>query len=116
MIDEVGRSVSDTKVPEPIGCDGERHGFCADLQRENLACHDPCDGTPCRGKESNICRYDRAENKKRIQLRRERKGKQRTDADKSDEDVLASLIIDRNSDADDCDKVLASEHAQRAPE
>ena len=35
-------------------------------------------------------------------------------ADKSDEDVLASLILDRNSDADDCDEVLANDRAQHA--
>jgi len=31
LIDEVGCSVSDTKVPEPVGSDGEGHGFGTDL-------------------------------------------------------------------------------------
>ena len=54
FVDQVGGSVTDTEVPEPVGGDREGHGFGTDVEREDLTGDDPSDGPPCGGEEGDI--------------------------------------------------------------
>lgn len=46
LVDEVRGGVSDTKVPEPVGGDGEGHGLGSDGEGEEFTGEHPDDGTP----------------------------------------------------------------------
>lgn len=45
-VHEVRGRIGDGKVQEPVGRRGHGEGLGTDFEREELACHDPCDGTP----------------------------------------------------------------------
>ena len=85
-VDEVGSGVTDTEVPEPVGRDGERHGLGTDVKGEDLAGDDPRDGSPGGGEGGNV------------------------DANKGNERLLAGLVVDGDSNANDRDEVLADTH------
>ena len=87
FIDQVGGSVTDAEVPEPVGGDGEGHGLGTDVERENLAGDDPGDGTPRGGEEGDV------------------------DAHESDQNLLSRHVLGRDRDTDDGDQVLANAHA-----
>lgn len=54
LIDEIGCSVADSEIPEPVGSGREGHGFGTDLQGVNLAGDHPSNGTPGGGEEADI--------------------------------------------------------------
>lgn len=91
-IDEVGSGVTNAEVPEPVGGGSHGHGFGTDLKRIDLSSDDPCDGTPSRSEERDV------------------------DADEGDENLLASLIVDRDGYTNDSDEELADEHTSRTPQ
>ena len=91
-VDEVGRGVADTEVPEPVGGGSERHGLGTDVERVDFTNDDPSDGTPCARKGSNV------------------------NANKRDEGLLARGVGDRDSNADDRDEVLADTHDDGTPD
>lgn len=46
LVHHVRRDEADDTVPEPVTCRRERHALCSDRQREQLADHHPCGGSP----------------------------------------------------------------------
>jgi len=86
-VDNVGGGITDTKVPKPVRGRRHRHGLCADGEREDLGGDDPCNGTPGSSKEGDIDTY------------------------KCDEDLLASLVFNRDRNTNDGNEVLAKQHA-----
>ena len=54
FVDQVWGGVTNTKVPEPVGGNGEGHGLGSDVEGEDLSGDDPCDRTPCRSEEGDI--------------------------------------------------------------
>ena len=46
VVDHVGGGVSDSKVQKPVRCGRHRKGLGADLEREDLTSHNPCDRSP----------------------------------------------------------------------
>lgn len=91
-VNDIRGSIADTKVPEPVGGGGKRHGLGTNGEREDFRGDDPGDGTPGGGEEGDV------------------------DADESDEDLLAGLVADGNRDTDDGNEVLADQHAGRSDE
>lgn len=91
-IDEVGGSVTDTEVPEPVGGNGERHGLGTDVEREDFASDDPSNGTPGGGEAGNV------------------------QADKGDEGFLAGSVLYGDGDTDDGDEELAHAHPESTPD
>jgi len=87
FIDQVGGSVADTEVPEPVGGDREGHGFGTDVEREDLTGDDPSDGSPCGGEEGDV------------------------DADEGDQNLLSGDVGGRDSDANDGDHEFANAHS-----
>jgi len=80
LVDQVGGSVTGTKVPEPIGGSGEGHGFGTDVEREDLTGNDPSDRTPCGGEEGDV------------------------DADESNQNLLSGDVRGRDRDTNDGDQ------------
>jgi len=87
LVDQVGSSVTDTKVPEPVGGDGEGHGLGTDIEREDLTGDDPGDGTPRGGEEGDV------------------------DTDEGDQNLLSGGVGGRDGDTDDGDHELANAHS-----
>jgi hypothetical protein len=75
LVDEVRGSVTDGKVPEPVGGDGERHGLSSDGEREDLSGDDPSDRSPSGGESGDV------------------------DADEGDEDSLGGKVDGSCGDA-----------------
>ena len=48
FVDQVWGSLTDSKVPDPIGGDGERHSLSSRVEGEDVSGDDPCDRTPRR--------------------------------------------------------------------
>lgn len=86
-VDHVRCGVRDGPVEQPIA--GGRHGEAlgADLEREELACHDPGDRAPRAGEEIDV------------------------KADKRDGSTLSGEILGTRYGADDGDDVLADTHS-----
>jgi len=86
LVDQVGSGITDTKVPQPVGGDGEGHGLGTNVEREDLTGDDPGDRTPCGSEECNV------------------------DANESDQNLLSGRVRSRDRDADDGDQELANAH------
>ena len=86
LVDQIGSSVTDTKVPEPVGGNGKGHGLGTDVEREDLAGDNPGDGTPCGGEEGDV------------------------DTDECDQNLLSRNVFSRDRDTDDGDQELANTH------
>ena len=89
LVDQVWSGVTDTKVPEPVGGDGERHGLGTDVEREDFTGNDPGDRSPRRGKEGDV------------------------DANEGNQNLLPGGVLGRDRDTDDSDQELADAHADR---
>jgi len=87
LVDQVGRGVTDAKVPEPVRGGGEGHGLCANVEREDFTGDDPSDGTPGGGEEGNV------------------------DADESNQNLLPSGVRHGDRDTDNGDQELANAHS-----
>jgi len=85
-VDNVWSGITDTKVPQPIGGDGEGHCLCSDGEREDFRSDDPSDWSPSGSEEGNV------------------------DADKGYEDLLTGVVVDGDGDTDNGDNVLADDH------
>ena len=90
LVDKVGGGITDTKVPQPIAGNRERHGLCTNLQGENFTGDNPGDRTPCGCEEGNV------------------------NANESDEHTLTSQVVNRDGDTNDGDDELANTHASSA--
>jgi len=86
LVDQVGGSVTDTKVPEPIGGDGEGHGLGTDVEGEDLTGNNPGNWTPRRSEEGDV------------------------DTDEGDQNLLSGGVGSGNGDTDDGDHELAKAH------
>jgi len=89
LVDQVGGSVADTEVPEPVRSGGEGHCFSTDVEREDFTGDDPSNGTPGGSEEGNI------------------------DADESNQNFLSGSVRGRNRDANDGNQEFAKTHAGR---
>jgi len=87
LVDQIRDSVTDTKVPKPVGGDGEGHSLGTDIEWEDLAGDDPSDRTPCGGEEGVVGTYE------------------------SDQNLLSSNVRGRDRNTDDGDQELANTHA-----
>jgi len=87
LVNQVGGSVTDGKVPEPVGGDGEGHGSGTDVERVDFTSDDPSDGTPRGGEEGDV------------------------DANESDQNLLSGRIRGRDHNTNDGDQELANGHA-----
>ena len=76
----------------PVRRGRHRHSLRTDVERENLAGDDPCDGTPGGGEGGDV------------------------DTDEGDERLLARVVVDRDGDANDRDEILANTHDGSAVE
>jgi len=86
LVDQVGGCITDTKVPQPVGGNGEGHGLGTNVEREDLASNDPGDRTPGGGEKCNV------------------------DANESDQNLLSGRVRSRDRDANDGDQELANAH------
>ena len=86
LVDQVGDGVTDTKVPQPVGGDGEGRGLGTDVVWEDLAGDHPSDRNPRGDKERAV------------------------DPHESDQNPLFSSVRGRDRDADDGDQELANTH------
>lgn len=57
-VDHVRGGVGDGPVEQPVGRGRHGQGLGARLEREELACHDPRDGTPGAGEEEDVYTYE----------------------------------------------------------
>ena len=89
LVDQVGGSVTNTKVPEPVGGDGEGHGLGTDVEREDFTGDDPSDGSPSGGEEGDV------------------------NADEGDQNLLSGGVGGRDGDTNDGDQELANAHPDR---
>ena len=87
LVDQVWGGVTNTKVPEPVGGDGQGHRLGTDVEREDFTGDDPSNGTPRRGEERNV------------------------DANESDQNLLSGNVRGRNRDTNDGNQELANAHA-----
>jgi len=90
FVNQVGGGETKNEVPEPVGGDGEGHGFGTDVEWIDLTADDPSDGAPCGGEEGDV------------------------DADESDQNLLSRDVGGRDRDANDGDQELANAHAEGA--
>lgn len=85
--DEIGRGISDSPVPQPVGCSGHRHCFRADSERIEFASDNPCARSPRRGEEKDV------------------------DTDKGDEGLLSGDVGGSSTNTNNGDNVLTDTHS-----
>ena len=110
VVDEVGRGVGDGPVQEPVGRGRHRQALRADLEREDLARHDPGARAPAAGEEEDVDTV--GDNP--VSLVEAKELRQKCLPDEGDERFLSRQVGVTSTGAHTRDDELADSHADGA--